>query len=131
VKKVPENKDISDLINSLEFFFLDLIEILKSLSNDKRLQILIYLLTGEKKFDDLRERSHLAKTALSNHLSKLIKAKLIQKPEMGIYKLTDDGELFLRSIEATYLRSNIKQKRDTEALQQRKFSESFVESFFG
>ena len=124
-------KEITDLIESLEFSFEDIIRILKSLSKDQRLRILIYLLTGEKRFDDLLAEIKLAKTALSNNLSKLLKANLIKKPKIGIYKLTNDGELFLRTIEHAYVSSSLKEKRDTEIGQQRKFSKSFVEDFFG
>ena len=124
-------KEITELIDSLEDSFEELIGILKSLSKDQRLRILIYLLTGEKKFDDLLAEIKLAKTALSNNLSKLLNANMIKKPRTGIYKITDDGELFLRAIDYAYINSSIKEKKDIKIKQQRKFSESFVEDFFG
>ncbi len=73
----------------------------------------------------------MKKTALSNHLSKLIITELILKPDHNKYRLTSDGELFIRALEAAFKKSDIKEKRRTDDLQRKQFSDSFVEYFFG
>jgi predicted transcriptional regulator len=72
----------------------------------------------------------LKKSALSNHLTKLVHAGLILKPDHNKYQLTPDGELFIRTLETTYKKSEMREKKGTEVIQSRQFSESFVESFF-
>jgi len=64
-------------------------------------------------------------------LTKLIYAGLIAKPDHNKYRLTPDGELFIRALETTYIKSEMREKKGTEVIQRRQFSESFVESFFG
>lgn len=128
---MSEEKTIINLINSYEELFSDILDVFKAFSNDKRLTILINLLTGEKSFYELKEETQLKKTALSNHLVKLIKANLIIKPEFNKYQITSDGELFLRVIESTYQKSDIKEKKKIDELQKRHFSDQFVKSFFG
>ena len=126
-----ERRSINELINAFELSFDSIIKILKAISNDKRLTILISLLTGQKSFTDLKRETDLQKTALSNHLTQLIKALLIFRPDYNKYQLTSDGELFLRAVEAAFKNSEIREKIQTEGLQRRQFSETFVNSFFG
>jgi predicted transcriptional regulator len=126
-----ETKSVTELMNVFEVSFKDILIILKAISNEKRLTILIALLSGEKTFSDLKIETKLKKTALSNHLLKLINAELILKPDHNKYRLTSDGELFIRALEATYDKSDKKEKKETEELQKRQFSDIFIESFFG
>ena len=128
---MSESKTINQLIKAFEASFKDILSILKAISNDKRLTILLALLTGEKKFNDLKEVTLLKKTALSNHLTKLITTSLILRADYNKYQLSSDGELFIRGIEDIYKKSDVKKKMKLEALQRREFSDSFIESFFG
>jgi len=122
---------MSELLESLEASFEDVLTIIKAIGNKKRLRILISLLTGEKTFEMLKVETQLQKTALSNHLSFLVKVSLIEKPSVGKYKITQDGELILRSFESTYRKTEIWEKKQIIDLQRRQFSDSFVDSFFG
>lgn len=124
-------KTVSELINGFDVSFKDILTILKAISNNKRLTILIALLTGEKTFNDLKNETNLKKTALSNHLIKLINSELILKPDHNRYRLTSDGELFIRSLETIYNESDIKEKKRIESLQRRQFSDDFIKYFFG
>lgn len=128
---MSERKTIYELINAFEVSFINILGLLKAISNDKRLTILISLLTGQKSFTDLKENTDLQKTALSNHLTKLINTSLIFRPDYNKYQLTPDGELFLRAIEGAFKNSEIREKIQTVSLQRRQFSKTFVESFFG
>jgi len=80
------------------------------MANENRLNILISLLTGEKRFEDLKDEIDLKKTALSNHLKLLLENHLIIRPNYGIYQITKDGENFLKEIENCYSQSSIKEK---------------------
>lgn len=128
---MSERKTIYELINTFEVSFEDILTILKAISNNKRLIILITLISGEKTFNDLKEETELQKTALSNHLTKLINATLILRADYNKYQLTSDGELFLRAIETAFNKSEVREKIQTKGLQRRQFSKTFVESFFG
>ena len=69
----------------------------------------------------------LKKTALSNHLLRLIKAGIILKPDHNKYRLTSDGEFSIHALEAAYNKSETKEKK----LLRRQFSNTFIKSFFG
>ncbi|MHA2246828.1 MAG: ArsR/SmtB family transcription factor [Candidatus Hodarchaeales archaeon] len=128
---MAEVKTVSELIDGFDVSFEDILTIIKAISNNKRLTILITLLTGEKTFNDLKQETELKKTALSNHLSRLISIELIMKPDHNKYRLTSDGELFIRMLDMAYNKSNIKEKKHIEGLQKRQFSDTFVKFFFG
>lgn len=128
---MSEGKTIYELISAFEASFEDILSILKAISNNKRLTILIALLTGEKTFNDLKTEVKLKKTALSNHLTKLISVSLILRADFNKYQITSDGELFIRGIEDIFKKSEVRKKMETEELQRREFSDTFVESFFG
>ena len=128
---ISEKKPLIELIESLEEHFEDILTIVKAIGNNKRLSILISLLTGEKTFDTLKREISLQKTALSNHLTILINTNLIEKPEHGKYRISPDGELFIRTIETAYKNSIVWEKKGIELLQRGEFSETFVYSFFG
>jgi len=105
--------------------------ILRAMGNSNRLTILTALSLGEKTLTDLKEETKLKRTALSNHLTKLIRAGLISKPYYNKYCLTSDGELFYRTFDSAYLKSDFKAKKLLDDPQRGQFSDSFVKSFFG
>jgi len=74
--------------------------------------------------------TNLQKTALSNHLTLLFKKNLIEKPDYGKYKITQDGVEFIRAIQMVWYQSDTQRKKELEIIQGRKLSETFLESFF-
>ena len=106
--------------------FEDILSIIKAIGNEKRLKILNFLLMGEKSFDALKKKTLLQKTALANHLNKLIESALIEKPIHGMYQITSDGKLFLTGIEKAYKQSDFLRKKQFSG----QFSKVFVKSFF-
>jgi len=105
---------------------VDILSILKAMANEKRLEILFSLSSGEKSFDALKKKTSLQKTALSNHLNKLIDNLLIEKHMHGIYRITQDGKLFLKFIDKAYNQSDFLRKKQPMG----QFSRMFVKSFF-
>ena len=71
----------------------------------------------------------LKKTALSNHLSHLINAKLIERVDFGVYSITRDGIEFMEAIERAYHQSPSREKKRFIALQTRGISNSFLNRF--
>ena len=124
------DKTLMELIESLGNSFSDILDIVKAIGNEKRLQILTTLLTGPKSFDTLKKETSLKKTALSNHLSILLQQELIKKPEHGKYQPTDDGKLFIQAIESAYTKSDRWKKRQIEKMQMGQFSNPFIEALF-
>lgn len=103
-----------------------LLPILKSLANDKRLIVLISLLNGPQSFQSLMEISALQKTALSNHLTILMDTHLIFKPSYANYDLTSDGEKYLRTMYTTWMQSTVRHNQQLTAQQERPLSRSFL-----
>ena len=126
IEKITPN----ELKESLEQSFDDILGIIKAMGNQNRLKILITLLSGEKSFQTLMSETNLQKTALSNHLSLLFKKNLIEKPDYGKYKITQDGVEFIRAIQVVWYQSDTQRKKELEIIQGRKLSETFLESFF-
>lgn len=126
IEKITPN----ELKESLEQSFDDILAIIKAMGNQNRLKILITLLSGEKSFQTLMSETNLQKTALSNHLTLLFKKSLIEKPDYGKYKITQDGVEFIRAIQVVYYQSDTQRKKELEIIQGRKLSETFLESFF-
>ncbi len=125
-----EKKTPNELKESLEQSFDDILAIIKAMGNQNRLKILITLLSGEKSFQTLMSETNLQKTALSNHLTLLFKKNLIEKPDYGKYKITQDGVEFIRAIQMVWHQSDTQRKKELEIIQGRKLSETFLESFF-
>lgn len=117
------------LIESLNESFLEIVSLLKSLGNKNRFQILLYLLEGSKSFGNLVEDVDLKKTAVSNHLSQLIAANLIEKGDHGIYRISGDGIEFMKAIDYAFQRSPTRQLKKFKVLQSRKISNSFLNRF--
>ncbi len=117
------------LTESIEESFKEIVTIAKSLGNEKRLKILIFLLKRTHSFGALMTKIKLKKTALSNHLSHLINAKLIEKVDFGVYSITGDGIEFMEAIERAYHQSPSREKKRFKALQTRAISNSFLNRF--
>ncbi len=122
---------ITDLLLSYERNFEGIKSILNALSHEKRLQILLSLLTGDKSFRELKKETNLEKTALAHHLNQMIAIQLIQKPAYNTYSLHIDGERFLRIIERAFQHTNLKLTKDKEQMETRQFSAKFADNFFG
>lgn len=123
-------KSSTELVASLKASFDDVLNITKALGNDKRLQIIISLLLGPKSFEALKDETALEKTALSNHLTLLLKQGLVEKPEHGKYQTTNDGKLFVRAIEMAYIKSGRWTKKQVKSSQEGHFSDLFMDTFF-
>ncbi len=84
----------------------DLAVVLSSLANEKRLRVLSALLVRPRLFSELRELTGLAKTALSHHMSLMVKSGVIKQTGRGQYEITQDGQKLLTVISSTYLESS-------------------------
>jgi DNA-binding transcriptional ArsR family regulator len=123
------NDKYSDLIVSLEVSLGELTKILKLLGNDKRLKIMILLLSRPHSYSAIVEEINLKKTAISNHLTHLMKGGLIERGDYGIYKITGDGEEFLKAIEFAFQNSPSRQLQRFQKIERRKISKSFLNRF--
>ncbi len=124
------SKNIHDsLIESLIESSIEIVSILKSLGNEYRFQILLQLLTGAKSFGTIVKNINREKTAISNHLSHLINANLIEKGDYGIYRISGDGIEFMKAIDSAFQQSPTRQLRKFKKLQSRKISNSFLNRF--
>jgi len=117
------------LIESLKESSMEIVSILKSLGNEYRFQILLQLLTGTKSFGTIVKNINREKTAVSNHLSHLINANLIEKGDYGIYRISEDGIEFMKAIDSAFQHSPTRQLRKFKELQSRKISKSFLNRF--
>ena len=63
----------------------------KVISAPKRLDILVGLIDDAKAFQQIKVITGLEKSALSNHLKKLIDHGLVEKKHHGIYSITYQG----------------------------------------
>jgi predicted transcriptional regulator len=66
---------------------------------------------------------------VSNHLSQLIAANLIEKGDYGIYRISGDGIEFMKAIDSAFQQSPTRQLRKFKELQSRKISNSFLNRF--
>jgi len=118
-----------DLKVSIEHSFYEIASIIKIIGNQKRFKILLSLLEGPQSFGYLLKETNLQRTALSNHLTKLVNIKLIQKVNFGIYKITGDGLEFMKALDKAYYESPTRTMEQFENLQSGKISESFLYRF--
>ncbi|MHA1240232.1 MAG: ArsR/SmtB family transcription factor [Promethearchaeota archaeon] len=124
------SKNIHDsLIESLIESSMEIVSILKSLGNEYRFQILLQLLTGAKSFGTIVKNINREKTAISNHLSHLINANLIEKGDYGVYIISEDGIEFMKAIDSAFQQSPTRQLRKFKELQSRNISSSFLNRF--
>jgi DNA-binding HxlR family transcriptional regulator len=77
-------------------------ELLKSAAHPIRMQVLTMLLSGKHEFSGLMRKTRLSKTALANHLNRLVKKGLVQRVSRGEYILTVDGEELLNAAARVY-----------------------------
>ncbi len=121
------------IIESLNQSLSSITSILKSLGNEKRVLILLYLLQGPQSYGSIVEKIELKKTAVSNHLSHLLNVNLIEKGDYGIYNITGDGIEFMRAIDKAYkkLLTRQKEKEKFDGLQRRGVSTAFLNRFSG
>lgn len=117
------------LIESLNESSMEIVSILKSLGNGYRFQILLQLLTGAKSFGTIVNSTNREKTAISNHLVHLIEAKLIEKGDYGIYRISGDGIEFMKAIDSAFQKSPTRQLKKFQDLQSRKITKSFLNRF--
>ena len=107
----------------------EIVSILKALGNEIRLQILLQLLTGAKSFGTIVNNTSREKTAISNHLTHLMAANLIEKGDYGIYRISGDGIEFMKAIDTAFQKSPTRQLKKFQELQSRKISNSFINRF--
>ncbi len=79
-----------------------------SISQPIRLKILGYLSDKVSKFQELRIKTNIERTALSHHLDYLKRRKLIKKITHGTYDITNDGINLLNIATYFYMRSELK-----------------------
>jgi DNA gyrase inhibitor GyrI/DNA-binding transcriptional ArsR family regulator len=90
----------------------DIAQILASLANRKRLQMVTSLLEGPSTFEKLQKETGLGKTALAHHLGRLVKTGLIKHTGRGQYELSPDGAQLLRAVGEAYRISKRQQRLD-------------------
>ncbi|MHA1166197.1 MAG: ArsR family transcriptional regulator [Candidatus Hodarchaeales archaeon] len=89
-----------------------IIDILRTIDNSKRLEMLSLMIEGQKMtFSELLEETGLQKSALSNHLSTLVDKNLLEKQDKGLYQISFDGEELLSNIAHYYLNSKIREQQ--------------------
>ncbi|MBY8982614.1 MAG: winged helix-turn-helix transcriptional regulator [Candidatus Lokiarchaeota archaeon] len=126
------SKDVhDDLTNTLTESILSISLILKCIGNEKRLKILIDLLNGPLSYGNIVKKINLKKTAVSNHLSQLIRGDLIERDDYGIYKISGDGLEFLKAINRAFYESPTRLMEKFESMQKRKISDSFLKRYIG
>ncbi len=113
-----KNKNEQNTIEDLQTLLLDSLseisDVLKTVSQVKRLQILGFLIDSPKKFSFLLLRTEISKTALANHLSTLVDAGLIEKIVRGSYKITNDGFNFIKATVNAYKESEMRKEIEEE-----------------
>jgi len=91
----------------------DIVFVLRSLANKRRLQLLISLIEGHRTFKELQEITDLGKTALAHHLALLVKSGILKHTGKGRYQLSLDGVELLNAVGTAYASS--KRRREVEA----------------
>lgn len=81
----------------------EIVSMLKSLANKKRLQILGKLSTGRSTFGSLQNETNLSKTALAHHIEVLLDSNMINQISRGNYELSNDGNELLNSIKTSFM----------------------------
>jgi DNA-binding HxlR family transcriptional regulator len=94
----------------------EIAEIIRAIGHKKRLQILTLVLNEAQDFSSLLIDTELQKTALSNHLVKMLSVKLIQRVERGSYLITEDGRDLLKLLSSFYQKACIRQENERNKL---------------
>lgn len=84
------------------------------------------MLREPKTFQDIKAEVGLEKSALSNHLTKLSEANLVEKYQHGVYRITLDGLSLLDSISRVIDESRTRMSKAKEAEMKRQMVESFL-----
>jgi DNA gyrase inhibitor GyrI/DNA-binding HxlR family transcriptional regulator len=92
----------------------DIVLVLASLANKRRLQMLTSLLRGPRTFSELQEVTGLGKTALAHHLGILVRAGVLKHTGKGRYELSADGMKLLNAVGSAY--ANSRRKRELEVM---------------
>lgn len=101
-------------------------EFLKSAAHPARMQVLTLLKRGEREFSVLMQQTHLSKTALANHMNRLMQMGLVQRVARGEYALTVDGKELLNATTTVYKNSIRREEAQREALLNR-YTKSMIE----
>ncbi|MHA2224510.1 MAG: effector binding domain-containing protein [Candidatus Hodarchaeales archaeon] len=88
----------------------DITNLLKSIDNPNRFEILVLLMNESKNFKDLLEATQLKKSALGNHLNILIEQRLVTKVVRGLYQLSSDGEEIIDLLAHSYLARTVREQ---------------------
>ncbi|OLS22688.1 MAG: hypothetical protein HeimC3_29620 [Candidatus Heimdallarchaeota archaeon LC_3] len=90
-----------------------IIDLLRSIDNPKRFEILSLLLDGkETSFSNLLEDTSLQKSALSNHLALLTERNLIDKKSRGNYQISFFGEILLQRLTNTFIEAKVREQEN-------------------
>ena len=101
-------------------------ELLKSVAHPTRIYVLKLLSQGKGEFSELMNQTALSKTALSNHLNRLARMKLVERHTRGRYILTKDGDELLKAVTVVYRNSLHRKAKQRNALRNR-YTKSLVE----
>ncbi|UCF58486.1 MAG: GyrI-like domain-containing protein [Candidatus Bathyarchaeota archaeon] len=91
----------------------DIVLVLGSVANKRRLRMLTSILKGPRTFRQLQEVTGLGKTALAHHLGILVKTGILKHIGKGRYELSLDGAELLNAVGNAYASS--KRRREVEA----------------
>lgn len=94
-------------------------ELISSAANPVRVRLLTLMLKGEGRFSTMMAETGLSKTALANHLSRLVANGLVRRKVRGEYELTVDGRELLGAAVTTYTNSARRAEHDRVRLQAR------------
>ncbi len=94
----------------------EIAEITKAISHEKRLKILTLVMDEAQDFSSLLAKTELQKTALSNHLSKMLQFNLIKRVGRGKYLITADGHKLFTLITSFYHEASVKQELERKKL---------------
>jgi DNA-binding transcriptional ArsR family regulator len=93
--------------------------LLGSVANPARVTLLTLMLRGEGTYSEMMAKTGLSKTAVANHLSKLVEGGLARRSERGRYALTVDGRELLSVAVSMYLSSARRADEERARLQTR------------
>lgn len=89
----------------------DIIQVIGSLANEKRLQLVHMLIIDQRDFGEMQEATDLSKTALVHHLNKLVEGGIVEKVDHGRYEISQDGLNLITSIVDRYSRSERRKRK--------------------
>ena len=100
--KLSHESTLNETEKTLAENMKDIAVILGAIANQRRMEILVALLAGERTFKALQESSDLGKTALSHHLNLLVSSGVINLKARGLYELSRDGRDMLQAVSDSY-----------------------------